>query len=36
MHIVVSINKIVKECYVITVFEPDTRIWQKDFKFRVK
>ena len=35
LHIVVSLNRSENLLYVITVYEPDTRLWSMDFSRRV-
>ncbi|CAN2042834.1 DUF4258 domain-containing protein [Candidatus Magnetomoraceae bacterium gMMP-15] len=36
LHVVLGVNDAIQECYVITVYLPDTKIWQLGFKKRKK
>lgn len=36
IHVLTAFNKVEKTCYIITVYEPDTKIWEKDYKTRRK
>jgi len=34
LHVLTALDNRESNCYIITVYEPDTKIWQKDFKTR--
>jgi hypothetical protein len=34
IHIVIGINQ--KDCVIITAYEPDPHLWDKDFKIKIK
>jgi len=36
IHVLTAFNKTEKMCYVITVYEPHLKIWQKNYKTRRK
>jgi hypothetical protein len=36
LHVVVVVNKETKTCHIVTVYIPDKKIWQSDFKTRRK
>ena len=34
LHVVVAVESVSKTCYIVTVYDPDPRIWNVDFKTR--
>lgn len=36
IHLVVAINEIEKKCVIVTAYEPDPRMWDKNFKQKIK
>jgi len=34
IHVLTAFNKVDNMCYIITVYEPDKKIWENDFKTR--
>jgi len=36
LHVVVALDKKKKRCYIVTIYEPDRKIWNSNFKSRRK
>lgn len=34
LHVLTALDKIEKMCYIITVYEPDIKLWHDDYKTR--